>query len=53
MKISNQNRMLERLIDRFDKKIDGGKGRMNVFDMKTVWAMIDSAIMAKGKEGQQ
>ena len=23
---------------------------MNVFDMKTVWAMIDSAITAKGKE---
>ena len=23
---------------------------MNVFDMKTVWTMIDSAITAKGKE---
>ena len=23
---------------------------MNVFDMKTVWAMIDSAITEKGKE---
>ena len=33
MKISNHDRMLERLIDQFDKKIDGGKGRMKIFDM--------------------
>ena len=33
MIIGKQNRMLERLIDRFDKKIDGGKGRMKVLSL--------------------
>ena len=38
MKISNQNRMLEMLIDRFDKRIYGGKGRNENYNHKRVYA---------------
>ena len=40
MRMGKQNRMLERLIDRFDKKIDGGKGRMKITTTKEFMQVI-------------
>ena len=34
------NRMFERLIDRFDKKIDGGKGKMKITTAKEFMKVI-------------
>ena len=40
--LNNQNRMLERLIDRFNEKIYGGKRRMKKFAVNKI--KVDSTI---------